>query len=154
MLTLKKSIILFIHFLFGICRGLIQFENTSYRIEPLEPSTGFEHVIYQVKHKSAGISLYTEKDAESREVPYIQSIEPFTELTQYLEMHVVVKKNMCTHMGSDSGVVIQKIFQLMRLTNAIFSSFNIRIILSSLELWRNVNIITVTRDANDLLHRF
>lgn len=56
--------------------------------------------------------------------------------------------------GSDAGVVIQKIFQLMRLTNAIFSSFKIRIILSSLELWRNVSMITVTRDANDLLHRF
>lgn len=57
-------------------------------------------------------------------------------------------------MGSDADVVIQKIFQLMRLTNTIFPSFNIRIILSSLELWRNVNTITVTRDANDLLHRY
>lgn len=88
--------------------GLIQFENTSYRIEPLEPSTGFEHIIYQVKPKSAGISLYTEKDAESREVPYIQSIEPFTELTQYLEMHVVVKNNMCTHMGLMQVLLFKK----------------------------------------------
>lgn len=76
LLTLWKCIILFIHLFFEICRGLLQFENVSYGIEPLEPSVGFEHVIYQVKHRSAGSSLYAEKDTESREMHYkIQSIE-------------------------------------------------------------------------------
>ncbi|XP_074240370.1 disintegrin and metalloproteinase domain-containing protein 2 isoform X4 [Saimiri boliviensis] len=57
-------------------RGLLQFENVSYGIEPLESSVGFEHVIYQVKQKKADVSLYTEKDIESRDLPYkIQSIE-------------------------------------------------------------------------------
>uniref|UniRef100_A0A8C0DQ86 Disintegrin and metalloproteinase domain-containing protein 2 n=1 Tax=Balaenoptera musculus TaxID=9771 RepID=A0A8C0DQ86_BALMU len=57
-------------------RGLLQFENVSYGIEPLEPSIGFEHVIYQVKHRNTGASLYAEKDIESREKPYkIQSVE-------------------------------------------------------------------------------
>ena len=58
-----------------ICRGLLQFENVSYGIEPLEPSVGFEHVIYQVQHKNEGASLYAE-DIKPREMPYkIQSIE-------------------------------------------------------------------------------
>uniref|UniRef100_A0A8C0QU83 Disintegrin and metalloproteinase domain-containing protein 2 n=1 Tax=Canis lupus dingo TaxID=286419 RepID=A0A8C0QU83_CANLU len=57
-------------------RGLLQFENVSYGIEPLEPSIGFEHVVYQVKHKNKGVSLYAEKDIESREMSHkIQSIE-------------------------------------------------------------------------------
>ncbi|KAF6083647.1 ADAM metallopeptidase domain 2 [Phyllostomus discolor] len=56
-------------------RGLLQFENVSYGIEPLEPSFGFEHVIYQVQHKNEGASLYAE-DIKPREMPYkIQSIE-------------------------------------------------------------------------------
>uniref|UniRef100_A0A7N5KS01 Disintegrin and metalloproteinase domain-containing protein 2 n=1 Tax=Ailuropoda melanoleuca TaxID=9646 RepID=A0A7N5KS01_AILME len=117
-------------------RGLLQFENVSYGIEPLEPSIGFEHVIYQVKHKNKGVSLHAEKDIESREMPYkIQSIE-------------------YNHMGSDTIVVTQKIFQLIGLTNAIFTSFNITIVLSSLELWIDENKISVTGDANELLHRF
>ncbi|XP_042839335.1 disintegrin and metalloproteinase domain-containing protein 2 isoform X2 [Panthera tigris] len=117
-------------------RGLLQFENVSYGIEPLEPSIGFEHVIYEVKHKHKGVSLYAEKGIESREMPYkIQSIE-------------------YNHMGSDTIVVTQKIFQLIGLTNAIFTSFNITIILSSLELWIDENKIPVTGDANELLHRF
>uniref|UniRef100_A0A8D0TDU0 Disintegrin and metalloproteinase domain-containing protein 2 n=1 Tax=Sus scrofa TaxID=9823 RepID=A0A8D0TDU0_PIG len=136
-------------------RGLLQFENVSYGIEPLEPSVGFEHVIYQVKHRSAGSSLYAEKDTESREMHYkIQSIEPLTGFIRYIEIHTVVEKNLYNHMGSDTAVVTQKIFQLIGLTNAIFTSFNITIILSSLELWIDENKITVTGDANELLHRF
>ncbi|XP_077799657.1 disintegrin and metalloproteinase domain-containing protein 2 isoform X4 [Macaca mulatta] len=57
-------------------RGLLQFENVSYGIEPLESSVGFEHVIYQVKHKKADVSLYNEKDIESRDLSFkLQSIE-------------------------------------------------------------------------------
>nr|XP_054364513.1 disintegrin and metalloproteinase domain-containing protein 2 [Mirounga angustirostris] len=136
-------------------RGLLQFENVSYGIEPLEPSVGFEHVIYQVKHKNKGVSLFAEKDIESREMPYkIQSIEPLSEFSQYIEMHVVVEKNLYNHMGSDTIVVTQKIFQLIGLTNAIFTSLNVTIILSSLELWIDENKILVTGDVNELLHRF
>ncbi|XP_008589795.1 PREDICTED: disintegrin and metalloproteinase domain-containing protein 2-like, partial [Galeopterus variegatus] len=58
------------------------------------------------------------------------------------------------HMGADTSVVTQKIFQLIGLTNAIFTSFNITIILSSLELWIDENKILTTGDANELLHRF
>ncbi|XP_059942014.1 disintegrin and metalloproteinase domain-containing protein 2-like [Mesoplodon densirostris] len=136
-------------------RGLLQFENVSYGIEPLEPSVGFEHVIYQIKHRNTSASLYAEKDSESREKHYkIQIIEPLADFSQYIEMHVVVEKNLYNHMGSDTTVVTQKIFQLIGLTNAIFDSFNITIILSSLELWIDENKIPVTGDANELLHRF
>ncbi|KAL2761975.1 disintegrin and metalloproteinase domain-containing protein 2 isoform 2 precursor, partial [Daubentonia madagascariensis] len=58
------------------------------------------------------------------------------------------------HMGSDTAVVTQKIFQLIGLTNAIFTSFNTTVILSSLELWTDENKIPTTGDANELLHRF
>ncbi|XP_015982853.2 disintegrin and metalloproteinase domain-containing protein 2 [Rousettus aegyptiacus] len=136
-------------------RGILQFENVSYGIEPLEPSIGFEHVIYQVKLKNTGSSLFAEEDIEPMEMPYkIQTIEPLTDFSQYIEMHVIVEKNLYNHMGSDTTVVTQKIFQLIGLTNAIFTSFNITIILSSLELWIDENKIPVTGDANELLHRF
>ncbi|XP_060038136.1 disintegrin and metalloproteinase domain-containing protein 2-like isoform X1 [Erinaceus europaeus] len=136
-------------------RGLLQFENVTYGIEPLEPSIGFEHVIYKVKHKNAGISLYSEEDVESRDFSYkIQSIQTFRPLSQYIEMHIVVEKKLYEQMGSDVAIVTQKVFQLIGLTNAIFTSFNITVILSSLELWTDENKIPVTGDANELLHRF
>ncbi|XP_053434726.1 disintegrin and metalloproteinase domain-containing protein 2 [Nycticebus coucang] len=135
-------------------RGLIQFENVSYVIEPLESSVGSEHVVYQVNLKNANVALYTDKALEPRETSYkIKSVEPL-QFSQYIEMHLVVEQKLYNHMGSDISVVTQKIFQLLGLTNAIFTSFNVTIILSSLELWTDKNKIPITGDANELLHRF
>uniref|UniRef100_A0A2K6DC28 Disintegrin and metalloproteinase domain-containing protein 2 n=1 Tax=Macaca nemestrina TaxID=9545 RepID=A0A2K6DC28_MACNE len=139
----------------GLRLGLLQFENVSYGIEPLESSVGFEHVIYQVKHKKADVSLYNEKDIESRDLSFkLQSIEPQKDFAKYIEMHVVVEKQLYNHMGSGTTVVTQKIFQLIGLTNAIFVSLNITVILSSLELWIDENKIATTGDAKELLHTF
>nr|XP_019808883.1 PREDICTED: disintegrin and metalloproteinase domain-containing protein 2-like [Bos indicus] len=136
-------------------RGLLQFENVSYGIEPLEPSIGFEHMVYQIKPRDSSSSVYTEREIELREKPYkIQNVEPLPDFSQYIEMHIVVEKDLYNHMGADTTVVIQKIFQLTGLTNAIFTSLNITVILSSLELWIDENKIPVTGDANELLHRF
>ncbi|XP_008060045.1 disintegrin and metalloproteinase domain-containing protein 18 [Carlito syrichta] len=41
-------------------RGFLQFENISYRIQPLETSARFEHIIYQVKSNNANVSKLTE----------------------------------------------------------------------------------------------
>ncbi|KAM6221043.1 disintegrin and metalloproteinase domain-containing protein 2 [Rhynchocyon petersi] len=135
-------------------RGLLQFENVTYGIEPLESSIGFEHVVYQTKRKNAVVSLYAE-EIESRDLAYkIQSIKPVSEFSQYIEMHVVVEKKLYNHMGSDIAIVTEKIFQLIGLTNAIFTSFNITVILSSLEVWTDENKISTAGDANELLSRF
>ncbi|KAM5264105.1 disintegrin and metalloproteinase domain-containing protein 2-like [Ctenodactylus gundi] len=132
-------------------RGLLQFENVSYGIEPLEASVGFEHVIYQVKNEKKGISLYTElKDASSR----IKSVEPPHSFSQYIEMHIVVENNLYNRLGSDTTVVTQQIFQLVGLINAIFTSFNLTVTLSSLEFWTDENKIPITGDVIELLYRF
>ncbi|XP_055972634.1 disintegrin and metalloproteinase domain-containing protein 2 [Sorex fumeus] len=136
-------------------RGLLQFENVSYGIEPLEPSIGFEHVIYQIKHKNVGLSLYAEEDIESTKFPYkTKRIKAIKQLFQYIEMHIVVEKYLYSHMGSDVAVVTEKIFQLVGIMNAIFTSFNLTILLSSVELWIDENKIPVGGDANELMHRF
>ncbi|XP_004579340.2 disintegrin and metalloproteinase domain-containing protein 2 isoform X2 [Ochotona princeps] len=135
-------------------RGILQFDNVTYGIEPLESLIGFEHVVYQVRHKNASVSLYAEKDVDFRDLPHkIRTMQPH-EFSQYIEMHVVVEKNLYNHMGADTAVVTQKIFQLIGLTNAVFASFNITIILSSLELWIDENKIPTTGDANELLNQF
>lgn len=68
---------------FGICRGLLQFENVSYGIEPLEPSIGFEHMVYQVKPRDSSASVYPEKEIEPREKPFmIQNVEVSHQLSK------------------------------------------------------------------------
>ncbi|XP_031217384.1 disintegrin and metalloproteinase domain-containing protein 2 isoform X2 [Mastomys coucha] len=117
-------------------RGFLQFGNVSYGIEPLESSSGFEHVIYHMEPKKGNTLLYTEKDMDLRDLSYkIRSIK-------------------FEHIGADTAIVTQKIFQLIGLANAIFAPFNLTVILSSLEFWVDENKISTIGDANKLLYRF
>ncbi|KAH0519286.1 L-gulonolactone oxidase [Microtus ochrogaster] len=136
-------------------KGFLQLGNVSYGIEPLESSIGFEHVIYQVEPKKRDALLYAEKDIELRDLKYkIQSVTPRQVVPYYAEIHIVVEKEMYEHIGADSAIVTQKIFQLIGLANAIFAPFNLTVILSSLEFWMDENKILTTGDANELLYRF
>ncbi|KAK7820698.1 hypothetical protein U0070_026242 [Myodes glareolus] len=139
----------------GLRLGFLQFGNVSYGIEPLESSIGFEHVIYQVEPKKRDVLLYAEKDIGLRNQKYkIQSVMPQKVAPQYVEIHIVVEKEMYEHIGADTAIATQKIFQLIGLANAIFAPFNLTVILSSLEFWMDANKISTTGDANELLYRF
>lgn len=56
MFIIKKSILLISLLCVSIFRGLLQFENVSYGIEPLESSTTYEHVIYPFRDKKSDFS--------------------------------------------------------------------------------------------------
>ncbi|KAB0373166.1 hypothetical protein FD755_014825 [Muntiacus reevesi] len=47
-------------------RGLLQFENVSYGIEPLESSTTYEHVIYLIRDKKSDFSPITENNSTTQ----------------------------------------------------------------------------------------
>ncbi|XP_006900362.1 PREDICTED: disintegrin and metalloproteinase domain-containing protein 2-like [Elephantulus edwardii] len=117
-------------------RGLIQFENISYGIEPLETAVRFAHMIYPIKSKNASYSLYAKMDNEKRQLSH------------------KIPRIKYEYLGSDAAVVTQKVFQVIELTSTMFTSFNITLVLSSLELWIDNNKIPVTGDANELLYRF
>ncbi|XP_007933257.1 disintegrin and metalloproteinase domain-containing protein 2-like [Orycteropus afer afer] len=136
-------------------RGLIQFESISYGIEPLQTSARFEHVIYPVKNKNTSYSLYTKMDNETSQLSHkIPQIKKFSGYIRYLEIHVVVEKQLYDHMGADTAIVTQKVFQVIGLVSAMLTSFNITLVLSSLELWIDANKIPITGEANELLYDF
>ncbi|XP_020840877.1 disintegrin and metalloproteinase domain-containing protein 18 isoform X2 [Phascolarctos cinereus] len=143
-------------------RGLLQFENISYGIEPLESTAGFEHLIYQIKNENVSVPLLEENDTDIwyRYLPYKSHISSEEKtvvphaLSHYLEMHVIVDKALYDHMGSEMAVVTQKIIQIIGLVNTMFTQLKMTVVLSSLEFWSDKNKISTTGDANDLLHRF
>ncbi|XP_004848448.1 disintegrin and metalloproteinase domain-containing protein 2 [Heterocephalus glaber] len=136
-------------------RGVLQFENISYAIEPLESSVGFEHILYQIKQENKDVSLHTLKNTDLKNMTYkIQTVKPSSEFFQYIELHLIVEKDLYKHLGSTTATVTRKIFQLVGLMNGIFSSFNLTVILASLELWTDENKVPTTGDVNELLHQF
>lgn len=52
---------------FLILRGLLQLENITYGIEPLESSATFEHILYEIKNNKIDYSPLKENFANSEQ---------------------------------------------------------------------------------------
>nr|KAF6459933.1 ADAM metallopeptidase domain 32 [Molossus molossus] len=143
-------------------RGLLQFENVSYGIEPLDTEVEFQHLLYKLRNKDNQFAVHSENDSGIAQKPMEYSIfisekseSALPDLIPlYLEMHIVVDKVLYDFLGSDSMMVTNKVIEIIGLVNSVFSQFKVTIVLSSLELWSNKNKISTVGEADELLERF
>ncbi|XP_052517347.1 disintegrin and metalloproteinase domain-containing protein 32-like [Budorcas taxicolor] len=144
-------------------RGILQFENVSYGIEPLESAFEFQHLLYKLGNEKNEFAVLTENNQDTEQNPmdhyiFISEKPESTVSTDliplYLEMHIVVDKALFDYLGSDSMIVTNKIIEIIGLVNSMFAQLKISIVLSSLELWSDKNKISTVGEADELLYRF
>uniref|UniRef100_H0Z403 ADAM metallopeptidase domain 32 n=1 Tax=Taeniopygia guttata TaxID=59729 RepID=H0Z403_TAEGU len=116
-------------------RGLLQFENVSYGIQPLGRSPVSQHVLYR----------------NNFSVPTLTCFTLVGTLSALVSSWVVFQYN---YMGSDPNAATQNIIQAFNLINNMFNPLNVTIVLSSLELWAEGDKISTAGDIDDLLQRF
>ncbi|XP_073654733.1 disintegrin and metalloproteinase domain-containing protein 32 isoform X3 [Tursiops truncatus] len=143
-------------------RGILQFENLSYGIEPLESAVEFQHLLYKLGNENNEFAVLTENNQDTEQNPMDYNIfiseKPESAVPDliplYLEMHIVVDKVLYDYLGSDSMMVTNKVIEIIGLVNSMFTPFKITIVLSSLELWSDKNKISTVGEADELLHAF
>uniref|UniRef100_A0A8C0DXP2 ADAM metallopeptidase domain 32 n=1 Tax=Balaenoptera musculus TaxID=9771 RepID=A0A8C0DXP2_BALMU len=143
-------------------RGILQFENVSYGIEPMESAVEFKHLLYKLGNENNEFAVVTENNQDTEQNPMDYNIfiseKPESAVSDliplYVEMHVVVDKVLYDNLGSDSMMVTNKVIEIIGLVNSMFTPFKIAIVLSSLELWSDKNKISTVGEADELLHRF
>ncbi|XP_007933251.1 disintegrin and metalloproteinase domain-containing protein 32 [Orycteropus afer afer] len=143
-------------------RGILQFENVSYGIEPLELAVEFQHLLYKLRNENNEFTIFTEnsRSIETKPVDYNIFISEKTESAVpdlyplYLEIHIVVDKTLYDYLGSDNTMVTNKVIEIIGLVNSIFTQLQVTVVLSSLELWLDKNKFSTTGEADELLHRF
>ncbi|XP_030793335.1 disintegrin and metalloproteinase domain-containing protein 32 isoform X2 [Rhinopithecus roxellana] len=143
-------------------RGILQFENASYAIEPLESAVEFQHVLYKLENEDNDIAIFSENNRSLEEHTMDDNIfiseqsEPAVPdlFPLYLEMHIVVDKALYDYWGSDSMIVTNKVIEIVGLANSMFTQFKVTIVLSSLEVWSHENKISTVGEADELLQRF
>ncbi|KAL6039020.1 hypothetical protein STEG23_007150 [Scotinomys teguina] len=142
-------------------RGILQFENVSYGIEPLESTATLQHIIYQLGKEENDVTAFN-TNSRNIEMPTNYGIlvnekseSPLKEsFPLYLEMTIVVDKALYDYLGSDGVIVTNKIIDIISLINSMFSKLKVTIVLSSLELWSEKNRISTVGEADELLHQF
>ncbi|XP_006860054.1 PREDICTED: disintegrin and metalloproteinase domain-containing protein 18-like, partial [Chrysochloris asiatica] len=142
-------------------RGLLQLENVSYGIEPLQSAGTYEHMIYQIGNDKIDFSplqrTYPVKQFDDQFYRIlVKSKENSSDilLKRSLKIQMILDKAMYDYMGSEVAVVAEKVVQIFGLINTMFSQFKITATLSSLELWSDKNKISTNGDAEDVLQRF
>ncbi|XP_028008281.2 disintegrin and metalloproteinase domain-containing protein 5-like isoform X2 [Eptesicus fuscus] len=138
-------------------RGLLQLKNISYGIEPMEVVSGFMHLIYEDKDYDTSISLLGTSDIYNSNYQYRKSsdrVEFFKLIPQYLELYIVVDKNMFDYMGSDIKAVTEKVIQIFGLVNTMFTQLKLTVVISSIEIWSNKNKISTFGNPYAILYRF
>ncbi|NXW76634.1 ADA32 protein, partial [Hirundo rustica] len=135
-------------------RGLLQFENVSYGIQPLGYSPAFQHMDTWEAQPTAAVRQpeNAESDFEARFL--FQPLSAAAQSPKYLTVYVVLDKALYNYMGSDPNAATQKIIQAFNLINSMFNPLNVTIVLSSLELWAEGDKISTAGDTDDLLQRF
>ncbi|XP_023577785.1 A disintegrin and metallopeptidase domain 3-like isoform X2 [Octodon degus] len=141
-------------------RGLLQFENVSYVIEPLEYIPTYVHMIYQIMNNKAHSSLpesytVTPPPPQSYRIHVKQEKQSWGALLpRTLKIQIIMDKALYEYMGSDMTLAAEKIVFIFHLMNTMFSQLKMKIFLSSLEAWSDQNKISTDGDADDVLQRF
>ncbi|GAB1293055.1 A disintegrin and metallopeptidase domain 3 [Apodemus speciosus] len=142
-------------------RGLLQLENITYGIEPLESSANFEHILYEIKNNEINYSPlkenYTNLQQESQSYRILVKPEKGSNSTlteRILRVKIIMDKAMFDHMGSEVGVATQKVVHIFGLINTMFSQLKMTVMLNSLEIWSEENKIETSGDADEALQRF
>uniref|UniRef100_A0A8B9DFQ7 ADA32 protein n=1 Tax=Anser cygnoides TaxID=8845 RepID=A0A8B9DFQ7_ANSCY len=119
--------------------------NASYGIEPLVNSPAFEHFIYQMSNESMADFLLAKSRAESGARPAVQEVSYKAHTVQ---PHVIFQYN---YLGADKYVVTQKIVQIISSLSSMFSSLNMTITLSSMEVWMDKNKFQTGLNGEEVL---
>uniref|UniRef100_A0A8B9J2S9 Uncharacterized protein n=1 Tax=Amazona collaria TaxID=241587 RepID=A0A8B9J2S9_9PSIT len=120
-------------------RGLLQFENISYGIEPLGYSPAFEHFVYRVRDGKAAGSLLKGVKIHG--------------LHLHDGMLVVIIPVMNNALAAP--IALKERYPSRRLLCfQVFSPLNVTIVLTSMELWAQGNKVSTAGEAEDLLQQF
>ncbi|XP_006900366.1 PREDICTED: disintegrin and metalloproteinase domain-containing protein 5-like [Elephantulus edwardii] len=119
-------------------RGILQFKNFSYGIEPMEGISGFLHVIYEDKNDNINIpSLRLNETLISSDILYSESRK-------------ILKFE---YMGSDFQIVTQKVILIIGLVNAMLYQLKLTVVIPSIEIWSDENKISTTGHPDRILYR-
>ncbi|XP_070924454.1 A disintegrin and metallopeptidase domain 3-like isoform X3 [Macaca nemestrina] len=142
-------------------RGLLQLDNISYGIEPLESSPTYEHVVYRIKNDAIGHFSFQENYPVAQYIDQSYRILVKSDINsgamlskRTLKIQIIMDKAMYDYMGSAVAVAVEKVFQIFGLINTMFSQLNITVMLSSLEIWSDQNKISTSGHADEILQRF
>ncbi|KAM9313276.1 disintegrin and metalloproteinase domain-containing protein 2-like [Gastrophryne carolinensis] len=149
---------------FGL-RGIIEFLNESYIIEPLTSATGFLHVVYKIEANLEGSAFILDNDTDLKSRGYQhQLLKQFHQSTKiksaifsvkrYMKVAVYVTVEVYKSLGSSPTNTVTYLMQVFSYLNMKFHPFNMQVFLSAVNIWTVSNQCHVSESLSDTLDNF
>ncbi|KAF7251594.1 Disintegrin and metalloproteinase domain-containing protein 20 [Varanus komodoensis] len=149
----------------GGLRGLLQFENKTYEIEPVQPSATFQHVVYQLEREEGAVGTMcgvTEQE-QSRQGAMIQTRGNFAAKvskgewwthSRYADIAIVVEHQRYLMFHKNETLVAMHALEIVHIANTFYKPLGVIVSLVGLEIWSEKNLIEVPNKISPLLNTF
>ncbi|KAF4787796.1 hypothetical protein TURU_167707 [Turdus rufiventris] len=156
-------------------RGILYIGGKWYGMEPLNTSSTFEHVLYELEDvqgipfhcgvlngslehevfvKQSVTHTFSSNRTSSRD-RLLREKRAVLPQKSYVELFVVVDHNRFLLKNSDPAAVQKETVELINYVDGMYTALNIQIVLVGLEVWTDTNHISVMNgSAGDVLSRF
>ncbi|XP_044296890.1 disintegrin and metalloproteinase domain-containing protein 9-like [Varanus komodoensis] len=133
--------------------GLLQIEDLTYGISPLQGSPAFQHLLYRAEEGApssrAGrprgkAERHAVPAAGRRPAPSKGSLAHLQRHTKYMELFVQVDVRLFRFYEADVQATIQNVIHLIEMVDDMFATLGLRVLLVGVEIWTERNLVPVT----------
>lgn len=138
-------------------RGFLQTETVTYAIEPAEFSSNFQHLIYKVEDvDNDPKSCYTTQPIRTYQEKYHYTLHHTKRPNKasqayFVELHVIIDYDLYLQYSENSTALIETVFQLVNMADAMFAPLNVHLVLLGLEIWKMQSLIPSPVDIQTFL---
>ncbi|XP_060629269.2 disintegrin and metalloproteinase domain-containing protein 20-like [Anolis sagrei] len=150
----------------GGLRGLLQLENKTYEIEPIQASPNFQHVVYRLEEKEGDEKMKCGVTKEDQN--YQESMMPSTENeltksnsrsdwwshTRYVKVAIVVEHERYLKFGKNETFIGIQVLNIVHIANSFYEPLSVQISVAGLEIWSEKNLIHIAHSALQTFNSF
>ncbi|XP_028581435.2 disintegrin and metalloproteinase domain-containing protein 20-like [Podarcis muralis] len=150
----------------GGLRGLLQLNNETYQIEPVQPSATFQHVVYRLEIEEGAMHMrcgLTEEE-QRRQEAMIQDTEHVAVKSapaglwwphkRHAEVAFVVEHERYVKFDKNETDIALKILEATHVINSFFEPLFLDVSVAGLEIWTEKNLIDVDKSIGATLNAF
>ncbi|CAI5763867.1 and metalloproteinase domain-containing 20-like [Podarcis lilfordi] len=150
----------------GGLRGLLQVENKTYEIEPVQAPTNFQHVVYRLEEKEGAVRMrcgLTKGDQNLQEatIQIPENVELKSSQgalwqthARYVKVAVVVEHELFVHTGRNESLAAREVLDIVHIADSLYKPLGIHVVLVGLEIWSQKNLMAIAKSIDELLDVF
>ncbi|KAM3855866.1 disintegrin and metalloproteinase domain-containing protein 20-like [Vipera latastei] len=150
----------------GGLKGILQLENKTYEIEPVQGSTTFQHVIFRLKEKVSAIQMrcgLTQEEQKHQEAMFQNIENVFSKTaskedwwlrTRYVEIAFVIEHERYLMFARNETLTALQVLDIIHIANSFYEPLFVQLSVAGLEIWSQKNFITISPAIDSTLQDF